>query len=328
MTSSNSRKTPKITLICGGVGGTKLAEGFYHSKYRESLKIIGNVADDQEFHGLWVSPDIDTLTYTLAGVIDTKQGWGRKGDSQQTLASLRKLGVDTWMFLGDKDFATHIFRTELRKKGVSASKIARKIAKKLKVTVPIILPTDSIIQTQIKTDEGWLFFQDYFVKKRCEPEILDIRVQGIASAKATSESLTAISEADLIVIAPSNPMVSISPIINIPGIKKALLNTKAQVVAVSPFFSGTTIKGPADKMMFSMGFENSNAGLSKFYQGIINTLVIDESDAQDISKIKIPHFSMHSMNTLMRNRNDKTNLANSLVSLMMSSHQQRDNFHD
>jgi LPPG:FO 2-phospho-L-lactate transferase len=306
---------PKITLICGGVGGTKLAEGFYHSEFRSGLKIIGNVADDQEFHGLWVSPDIDTLTYTLADLIDTSQGWGRKNDSQHTLTSLQQLGVDTWMFLGDKDFATHILRTELRKQGVLPSVIASRIAENLNVDVPIILPTNYTIQTQIGTKEGWLPFQDYFVREQCKPEVIDIRVKGIEKSRATIEALAAINEADLVVIAPSNPLVSISPIINVPGIKQALKNTKAQIVSVSPFFSGKTIKGPADRMMLSMGFENSNKGIANLYHGVIDTLIIDEKDIKDTNKIHSSNMSVQALPIFMENRYDKVNLAKAIVAL-------------
>ncbi len=311
---------PNIVLLCGGVGGTKLAEGFYHSRYQTNLKIIGNVADDQEFHGLWVSPDIDTLTYTLAGIIDKNQGWGLANDSKQTLTALNKLGVDTWMFLGDKDFATHIFRTEQRKKGISPSAIAKKIATQLSVKVPILLPTDNNIQTKIKTELGWLNFQDYFVKDQCRAKILDIKVVGIEQAIATTASLAAIEQADLIVIAPSNPVVSISPIINVPKIKQAIMNSSAQVIAVSPFFSGKTVKGPADKMMLAMGYENSNHGLVQFYHNVcrdlIDLLVIDRQDSDDVQQLDQQVEQVCVLDTLMSTLTDKINLAESLVSLV------------
>jgi LPPG:FO 2-phospho-L-lactate transferase len=306
-------KNPKVTLLCGGVGGSKLAEGFYHSKYRAGLKIIGNVGDDQAFHGLWVSPDIDTLTYTLAGVIDKNQGWGRENDSASTLTALNQLGLDTWMFLGDKDFATHIFRSELRRKGVSASAIAQKIARQLGVKVPILLPTDDVIQTKVCSDGQWINFQDFFVKQGCQGKISGIKIDGIEQATATSEALTAIFEADMIIIAPSNPIVSIGPIIDIPGIKQALNNSQVPVVAVSPLFGGATVKGPAAEMLKAMGYENSNAGIAQIYQRIINTLVVDESDQSDCLKLNTQALRVTAQPTMMTNRDEKIALAESLV---------------
>ncbi|PCI61394.1 MAG: 2-phospho-L-lactate transferase [Gammaproteobacteria bacterium] len=325
-------QSPNIVLLCGGVGGTKLAEGFYHSKYRDNLKIIGNVADDQEFHGLWVSPDIDTLTYTLADVINKEQGWGRADESTNTLSALKQLGVDTWMFLGDKDFATHIYRTEQRKKGVLPEKIAEAIARQLGVKVPILLPTNDVIQTRVQTkvqtvidtEETWLPFQDYFVKHQCKPEIKSIEISGIKQARATNAALEAIKDADIIIIAPSNPVVSIAPIIEIPQIKQALQQSSAQVVAVSPFFKGKTVKGPADKMMLAMGYENSNVGLLDFYQqasglneadNLINFLIIDQNDSADCDHLALGVKQVMAINTLMNNRQEKINLAESLMTL-------------
>jgi len=199
----------KITVLAGGVGGAKMAEGLAFSRYSEQLNIIGNVADDQQFHGLWVSPDIDTLTYTLAGLIDRDKGWGLKDESNRVLDALNRLGVDTWMYLGDQDFATHIYRSELRRQGVRPSAIASHIASRLGVKANIILPTDDRIQTRVKTDQGWLDFQSYFVREGCQPVIREFAIDGIEQATATEEALRAISEADLIVFAPSNPIVSI-----------------------------------------------------------------------------------------------------------------------
>lgn len=309
-----SNTCPKVTLICGGVGGTKLAEGFYHSEFRSGLKIIGNVADDQEFHGLWVSPDIDTLTYTLANVIDKNQGWGRENDSQHTLSSLKQLGVDTWMSLGDKDFATHIYRSELKRKGVSASDIAQSIAKQLGVKVPILLPTDDVIQTQVQSNGVWLNFQDYFVKNRCQNDIENIKVNGLTQAKATIEALKAIDEADLVVIAPSNPMVSIAPIINIVNIKQALKDTLAPIVAVSPFFSGATVKGPAEQMMKAMGYAHGNAGIASFYQDVIDVLVVDQQDESDCQSLTTASLLVRPQSTLMESRADKVALAQEILS--------------
>lgn len=306
----------KILLLSGGVGGAKMAEGLYHSEYGNELSVIGNVADDMLFHGLWVSPDIDTLTYTLADLIDTKKGWGLKDETNNTLEALEHLGCDTWMYLGDKDFATHIYRTQQKKSGISASVIAQNIARKMGVTANILLPTDQVIQTRINTKQGWLDFQSYFVQQSCQPEILDIRLEGIEHARPTQESLTAISEADLIIIAPSNPIVSINPIVNVPGIREALKAADAPVVAVSPIINGQTIKGPADRMMAAVGFKSDVLGVAHCYEGLIDGFVIDAKDQQFVPALEARGLKMMVAQTLMKNRTDKVSLAEKVVAEM------------
>jgi LPPG:FO 2-phospho-L-lactate transferase len=314
-----SRSVPRIVLLSGGVGGAKMAEGLYHSRFGGNLSVIGNVADDQSFHGLWVSPDIDTLTYTLAGKIDGEQGWGLKNETSNTLNALSRLGCDTWMSLGDKDFATHIYRTQQRNLGIRASVIADHIATKLGVTAKIILPTDQIIQNRIRTEQGWLDFQTYFVRQRCQGEVLDIDVAGIEEAYATQEALNAISQAELIIIAPSNPIVSIAPIISIPGIKDALLNASAPVVAVSPLINGQTVRGPADHMMRAAGFSADVMGVAQCYQGVINAILIDQADRDSVAQLEGCDLNVMVADTLMTDRSTKVALAELLVSQMVST---------
>ena len=207
-------KTIKITLLAGGVGGAKMAEGFSALQNIE-LSIIGNIGDDDEFHGLRVSPDIDTITYTLSGIVNREQGWGIKNESLRALDMLKKLGNKTWMTLGDSDFGLHIYRTQRLLEGSKPSDIAKDIAKKLGVKAKIILPTDDKIRTLVKISEGWISFQEYFVKRKCIPKILDLKYSGIKKAKINLNAIKAIKVADLIVIAPSNPLVSIKPIIDL-----------------------------------------------------------------------------------------------------------------
>ena len=210
-----------IVLIAGGVGGAKLAEGL-HSLKDIKLTIIGNIADDEEFHGLRVSPDIDTLTYTLSGMVNRKQGWGVKNDDYKTLSMLNKLGEETWMSLGDLDFGIHIYRQLRLSKDHRPTIIANEIAKKLGVTADIILPTDDKIRTEVQTKSGWISFQEYFVKKRCSPKIIKLKYTRIKSAKITKEAKNELFNAELINIAPSNPLVSIKPILEIPGFKSII----------------------------------------------------------------------------------------------------------
>ncbi len=268
-----------ITLLAGGVGGAKAAEGLALGPYKNGLNIIGNVGDDQSFHGLWVSPDIDTLTYTLANAIDRDQGWGLKGDSKRVLSQLQTLGCDTWMQLGDLDFATHIYRTLQRQAGVRPTEIARAIARGYQVDVPILLATDETVATKLDTELGWLDFQDYFVGERCAPIVRQVCYHNAHLATATPEALAAIENAQLIMIAPSNPLLSIGAILAIPGIRSAIEQSRAPVVAISPLIAGQAVKGPAAKLMKELDMRADCLGIAQFYQGLIDLLVIDESDA-------------------------------------------------
>lgn len=300
---------PRVTLLAGGVGGAKLAEGLAAICPPERLSIIGNVADDQEFHGLWVSPDIDTLTYSLANMIDRQKGWGLANESHGVLTALEGFGCDTWMTLGDKDMATHIFRTQLRRQGIRPSAIAQSIANSLGVKINLLLPTDDRLQTMIKTDQGWLAFQEYFVRERCQPDVREIRFEGANEARPTYEALEAIENADLLLIAPSNPAVSIAPILAVPGIRQAIENSHAVKLAVSPLIGGRTVKGPADRMLTAMGYSCSNFGVASSYSGLIDGLVIDEGDRSDQAALEAEGLRVMTTPTLMTCTEDKARLA-------------------
>lgn len=302
-----------ILLLAGGVGGAKMAEGLLHSQYSNSLSILGNICDDQEIHGLWVSPDIDTITYTLSDRIDTQKGWGLKNETNRTLDALNTLGEDTWMYLGDQDFATHIYRTQLRKQGVRPSVIAQDIAQKFGLDTPLLLPTDDNVQTRVNTDKGWLDFQSYFVRYQCQPQISEIVFKGAESAKPTNEALKAIAEADIIMLAPSNPIVSIGAILSIPGIREALIQSKAFKLAVSPIIGGKTVKGPADKMLQALNIPCSALGVAQCYQGLIDLLVIDDQDQALSDAISALGMQVQCTDTMMRNRADKVRIAEQLV---------------
>ncbi len=268
----------KVTLIAGGVGGAKMAEGLAALDH-VALSVIGNVADDDEFHGLWVSPDIDTMTYTLAGLIDRDQGWGVADEGTRALSVLDRLGHDTWMTLGDKDFGLHIHRTARLRAGDRPSTIAAGVAARFGVRARILLPTDDRVQTRVRTDAGWLSFQEYFVRERCAPEVRELAYDGIEAARPTPEALAAISDADLLMIAPSNPLVSIAPILKIGGIEDALRQSAAPVWAVSPLIAGKVVKGPADRMMIALGQRADALGIAQTYAGLAEALVIDNADA-------------------------------------------------
>jgi len=306
------RSIKKIVLIAGGVGGAKLAEGLNSIK-DINLTIIGNIADDDEFHGLRVSPDIDTLTYTLSGMVNRKQGWGVKNDNYKTLSMLNKLGEETWMSLGDLDFGLHIYRQHRLLKDHRPTVIANEIAKKLGVRADIILPTDDKIRTEVQTKSGWISFQEYFVKKRCSPKIIKLKYTGIKSAKITKEAKKALFNAELIIIAPSNPLVSIKPILEIPGFKSIIRKNNKRVIAVSPLIQGKAVKGPATKMLEQLGFKPNSFSCMQMYNDICKTFILDMSDIglekQFISLNQTPFFT----DTLMTNLADKRRLAKFII---------------
>ena len=297
-----------VTLIAGGVGGAKMAEGFDMCKEVE-LTIIGNVADDDEFHGLWVSPDIDTIIYTLSSKINRCQGWGVNDEGHRALDVLKELGKETWMFLGDRDFGLHIYRTERLKNGDRPSDITHDISQKFGITSKINLPTDDKVQTRVRTTEGWQTFQEYFVRDKCVPDVLELHYEGLSQSSITPETESSIVNAELIVLAPSNPLVSISPIIEIPGFKKALQNTNVPIIAVSPLINGKVIKGPADKMLASLGHRPDVLGIAQYYKDVISHLVIDEQDSSFFEDINSIGISPYSTDILMRDAMDKKRLA-------------------
>ena len=305
-------KFKNITLIAGGVGGAKLAEGF-DAINEINLSVIGNIADDDTFHGLWVSPDIDTLTYSLAKIINRDQGWGLRNETFNSLTMLSKLNQETWMTLGDKDFGLHIYRTMRRQKGDSPSEIANDVSKFFGLKTKIILPTNDIIKTKLLTENGWLNFQQYFVREKCVPKISKIKFDGIEKAVPTKESISSLKNADLIVLAPSNPLVSLGPIVEIPSIRETIINAKAPKVAVSPFIGNKTVKGPANKMMEELG-ENPNAvGFAQRFSDIIDLLFIDKSDNHLDKEIKSIIKKTFFTNILMKDQNDKLNLSKKIL---------------
>ena len=297
-----------VTLIAGGVGGAKMAEGFDMCKEVE-LTIIGNVADDDEFHGLWVSPDIDTIIYTLSGKINRSQGWGVNDEGHRALDVLKELGKETWMFLGDRDFGLHIYRTERLKNGDRPSDITHDISQRFGIKSKINLPTDDKVQTRVRTTEGWQTFQEYFVRDKCVPDVLELHYEGLSQSSITHEAESSIVNAELIVLAPSNPLVSISPIIEIPGFNKVLQNTNVPIIAVSPLINGKVIKGPADKMLASLGHRPDVLGIAQYYKDVISHLIIDEQDSSFFEDINSIGIRPYSTDILMRDAMDKKRLA-------------------
>jgi LPPG:FO 2-phospho-L-lactate transferase len=308
----------RVTLLAGGVGGAKMAEGFAALDDVE-LTIIGNVADDDTFHGLWVSPDIDTMLYTLSGRIDRTQGWGVADEGRRALDTLSELGAESWMFLGDRDFGLHIYRTERLRRGDRPSEITHDIATRFGVAAKLLLPTDDRVQTRVRTDAGWLSFQEYFVREKCAPKVLELQYQGIEDARPTPEALEAISSADLIVIAPSNPLVSIAPILGIPGISEALRNTFAPKFAVSPLIAGRVVKGPADRMMHSLGMRADALGVAELYKNVADALFIDTQDQGLSSRIVTLGLRPVCRDIMMPDAAQKARIAQEICAVFESS---------
>ncbi len=304
----------RVTLLAGGVGGAKMAEGLA-ALPDVDLTVIGNIADDEEFHGLWVSPDMDTLTYSLAGVINREQGWGMADEGRRALDTLKLLGADCWMFLGDRDFGLHIWRSMRRARGERPTVIAADAARAFGVRPRLLPPTDDRVQTRVRTDAGWLSFQEYFVKERCAPEVRELRFEGVEAARPTPEALEAIAAAELLVIAPSNPLVSIAPILAIPGIEAAVKAARAPKIAVCPFIAGKAVKGPADRMMAALGMRADALGVAERYQGLADILIIDHVDAGLAPAIAALGIRPETRAILMKDQADKARLAAEAVAL-------------
>jgi LPPG:FO 2-phospho-L-lactate transferase len=273
--------SPPIVLLAGGVGGARLADGLQRH-LGSRLVVVVNTADDLERHGLLVSPDHDTVMYTLAGIQNREWGWGLAGETFDAAEMLERYGEETWFRLGDRDLATHIVRTARHRDGERLTDISRELQRSLGVA-PVILPmTDDPVRTQVLTDDGWLEFQDYFVRRHQEPEVREVAFRGMEAAVATPEVEAALEAAEAILIAPSNPFVSIGPILAVAGIEAGLQTARsrgAPVVALSPIVGGRALKGPADRMLVSLGHEASALGVARQYTGIADIFVLDAVDA-------------------------------------------------
>jgi LPPG:FO 2-phospho-L-lactate transferase len=306
----------KVTLLAGGIGGAKLAEA-YEKMTTVDLTVVPNVGDDDEFHGLWVSPDVDTITYTLSDRVNREFGWGVKNESLNALNTLKELGEEAWMTLGDKDLGLHIYRTHQLKLGKLKSEITEKIAKAFGIKSKILLATDDTLQTQIKTDKGLMSFQEYFVKNRCEPNVLDLLFFNSENTHINLKVIAAIETADLIIIAPSNPLLSILPILKVNGMREILQKFKEKVCVVSPIIDGKAIKGPTIKIMNSMGYDSTSLGIAKFYESLASKIVCDTSDENLKEEIQKHIPNVFFTPTLMKTLEDKIRLAEEIIESMI-----------
>ena len=275
---------PRILAVTGGVGGAKLASGLASVLDPSDLAFAVNTGDDFEHLGLKISPDIDSLTYALAGINNTETGWGRKGESWNFLTALKELGGDTWFQLGDKDLALHLHRTNMLNEGKTLTEATEAIATKLGIRHPIIPMSDQPVSTLVDTCDGELSFQSYFVKEKCEPEVNGFRFQGIEQASLQAKLDQWIQDCQGIIICPSNPYVSVDPFLKLNGVKERL--AEIPTIAVSPIIGGKALKGPAAKMMKELGISSSAENIAEHYSALIDGFVIDEADKESAKSIK------------------------------------------
>ncbi len=275
-----------IVALAGGVGGAKLAHGLYRQLAPDTLNVVVNTADDFELHGLRISPDADTVLYTLAGLANPQTGWGIAGDTFETLGMMRRLGVDTWFLLGDRDFATHILRTQHLHAGETLTSVLDGYMRALAVRAQLLPMSDEQVATIVRTPAGELAFQDYFVRRHHADEVLGVRFAGIEQARPTQQVVEAIGAADTIILCPSNPVVSIGPILSVPGMREMLRDASAPKVAVSPIVGGQALRGPADRMLAGLGYESSSYAVASLYKDLLAGMVIDRQDEVEAPRIE------------------------------------------
>jgi LPPG:FO 2-phospho-L-lactate transferase len=302
-----------ITLLAGGTGSVKIARGL--SKTTDDLIVIANIADNIWLYGLYICPDIDTITYGLAGILDKDRGWGVIDDSFVFMEQMKKLGQDYWFKIGDKDLALHIVRTKFLNAGKSLSWITQWIRRKFSISTSIIPASDDHVETRIETSSGDMHIQEYWVKNRAKLDISNIRYNGIERAKVNEHAIESIKNSELIIIAPGNPISSIGPIISLPTIRKELESKKDNVIAISPIIGNTALSGPASKYMQVMGIESSPFGIASQYRDIASNLVISELDNVYEPKIRALGIDVYKTNIVMENVQDEITLSNYLLNI-------------
>src|SRR6267378_1403440 len=309
-----SKPKLKITALAGGVGASKVLLGLYEVMDPTLLTIIVNTGDDIVLHGLKISPDLDIVTYTLARVVDQKKGWGLRAETFHALKHLAIYGRPNWFNLGDRDLATHIHRTAMLAEGKTLSQSADSIRTALGVKSRILPMSDSPIPTIIDSNEGPLHFQEYLVKRRAEPVVRGIRFENVESACPAHGVLEAIRDADRILICPSNPLISIGPILAVPGIRDELRARKEKVFAVCPIVGGKSLKGPSDKMLAQLGHDPTALGVAKLYADFTGTFVIDPADKSHSAAISALGMKVAVFPTVMKTLSQKRKLARALLS--------------
>jgi LPPG:FO 2-phospho-L-lactate transferase len=305
----------RVVLLAGGVGGAKMADGLA-ATVGPDLTVIVNTGDDLELHGLAIWPDHDTVAYTLAGLDDEVRGWGLRGESWTVMDRLEALGEAEWFRLGDQDLATHIWRTDRLRAGHRPTEVALELATAMGIASRIVPMADEPVRTEVRTDDGWLEFQEYFVHRHQEPAVHDVRFRGVDDARATPEARAAIDAAEVVVIAPSNPIVSIAPILGVPGMDDAVAAARERgipIVAISGIIGGKAIKGPADRMLASLGEVSSAVGVAARYEPLITHFVMDQVDAALLPSLEALGINTLVTDTLMTDDRARARLAGEVL---------------
>ena len=305
----------RTLALSGGVGGAKLCLGLYRALPPDSLSIVANTGDDFELMGLHISPDLDTVAYTLAGLASESRGWGLEGETWQCMEALERLGGETWFRLGDRDLATHLRRSAALNGGEPLSAVTRQLCSALGVQCELLPMSDDPVRTVVISDEGDLPFQRYFVERRCEPAVTGFRFDGMATAQPLPRfmELLAPGAVDAVVICPSNPFVSVDPILDLPGVREALAASPAPVIAVSPLVGGRALKGPLAKMMGEMGLPVTAEGVAARYRGLVDGFVLDERDATLASGVESLGMKTAVLPTIMNSLADREVLARAVL---------------
>jgi LPPG:FO 2-phospho-L-lactate transferase len=306
-----------ITVLTGGTGGAKFVDGLRQFLAPEELTVIVNTGDDLLWWGLYVSPDLDSITYMLAGRLSQERGWGVKGDTFYCLQAMGQLGQPIWFHTGDRDVATHILRSKLLSDGKTLSEVTAEIAHRLGIKNRILPMTNSRVETRIGTPVGELSFEEYFVQRWYQDPVESVRYAGASDAEPAPGVIDAIRAADAVILAPSNPVSSIAPILAVPGIREALRESRARIAAVSPIVAGAAVSGPAGILMQAQGYPVSIAGIAEFYHDFLDLLVVDLKDSQMAGELHKSGMRVHCTQTLMRTQEERVALAKAVVELAL-----------
>lgn len=302
-----------MCALAGGVGGAKLSAGLQEVVAPGALTVVVNTADDFNLWGLRICPDLDTVMYTLAGISNPETGWGLAGESFDALGMLARYGEDTWFLLGDRDLATHVLRTARLSAGETLTTVTGALSGSLGVRSAVLPMSDEEVSTVLKTPAGILEFQEYFVRRGQRDEVLGVELRGVGEARPTDAVLEVLAAADVVVFCPSNPIVSVGPILALPGMREALASSSAPKVAVSPIVGGRALKGPADRMMSSLGHEVSAAGVAAIYEGLVDGMVIDRVDVEERAGVEALGMQVLATDSVMRGAQDRARLAREVV---------------
>lgn len=308
-----------MVVLTGGTGSAKFVDGLKQLLPARKLTLVVNTGDDLEWWGLHVSPDLDSIMYVLAGMLSKDRGWGVDLDTFECVEAMRRMGAPAWFRVGDRDLATHMTRTQLLASGRTLSEATAEIAAALGVQSRVLPMSDARVETRVTTLDGELSFQEYFVRERYRPEVLGVRFAGAEQASPAPGVLEAIKSAEAVVLAPSNPVTSIGPILAVPGIRDALRATAAPVAAISPIVGGAAVSGPAGALMASQGLFVSIAGVAQTYSDFLDLLIVDERDATAAEELRLSGLQVHCAQTIMKTANDKAALAATVLELVTRS---------